>query len=89
MLYVIKKCIQCQGNMVFLCLKPFGYVCFVSFCNITIEYTFVYISFRLTADMEAMFSLALLVNFINSTTIICFCGFCCIVSDDSYFIFLD
>ncbi|CAB3220299.1 unnamed protein product [Arctia plantaginis] len=35
---------------------------------------------RLTADMEAMFSLVLLVNFINSTTIICFCGFCCVVS---------
>ncbi|KAF9796630.1 hypothetical protein SFRURICE_012723 [Spodoptera frugiperda] len=33
---------------------------------------------RLTNDVENMFSLALLINFMNSSIIICFCGFCCV-----------
>ncbi|CAH0696723.1 unnamed protein product [Spodoptera exigua] len=34
---------------------------------------------RLTGDVENMFSLALLINFMNSSIIICFCGFCCVL----------
>nr|WCF43315.1 odorant receptor OR35 [Spodoptera frugiperda] len=34
---------------------------------------------RLTNDVENMFSLALLINFMNSSIIICFCGFCCVL----------
>uniref|UniRef100_A0A1V1WCD1 Odorant receptor n=1 Tax=Mythimna separata TaxID=271217 RepID=A0A1V1WCD1_MYTSE len=34
---------------------------------------------RLTGDVEKMFSLALLINFMNSSIIICFCGFCCVL----------
>ncbi|XP_026322996.1 odorant receptor 85c-like [Hyposmocoma kahamanoa] len=34
---------------------------------------------RLSGDVENMFSFALLVNFFNSSIIICFCGFCCII----------
>ncbi|KAH9643147.1 hypothetical protein HF086_010599 [Spodoptera exigua] len=35
---------------------------------------------RLSGDVEHLFSFALLVNFFNSSIIICFCGFCCVVS---------
>lgn len=34
---------------------------------------------RLSGDVEEMFSFALLVNFFNSSIIICFCGFCCVI----------
>ncbi|KAJ8715636.1 hypothetical protein PYW07_010118 [Mythimna separata] len=34
---------------------------------------------RLSGDVEDMFSFALLVNFFNSSIIICFCGFCCVI----------
>ncbi|XP_047035982.1 odorant receptor 85b-like isoform X3 [Helicoverpa zea] len=34
---------------------------------------------RLSGDVENMFSFALLVNFFNSSIIICFCGFCCVI----------
>ncbi|CAB3258405.1 unnamed protein product [Arctia plantaginis] len=34
---------------------------------------------RLAGDVEHMFSFALLVNFFNSSIIICFCGFCCVI----------
>ncbi|XP_026730844.1 odorant receptor 4-like [Trichoplusia ni] len=34
---------------------------------------------RLASDVEKMFSLALLINFMNSSIIICFCGFCCVL----------
>nr|QZH55133.1 odorant receptor 37 [Achelura yunnanensis] len=34
---------------------------------------------RLSSDVEELFSFALLVNFFNSSIIICFCGFCCVV----------
>ncbi|XP_073963601.1 odorant receptor 85c-like [Choristoneura fumiferana] len=34
---------------------------------------------RLSGDVEDLFSFALLVNFFNSSIIICFCGFCCVI----------
>ncbi|XP_030023869.1 odorant receptor 85b [Manduca sexta] len=34
---------------------------------------------RLSGDVENLFSFALLVNFFNSSIIICFCGFCCVI----------
>ncbi|XP_028157083.1 odorant receptor 67c-like [Ostrinia furnacalis] len=34
---------------------------------------------RLAGDVENLFSFALLVNFFNSSIIICFCGFCCVI----------
>nr|QLI62067.1 odorant receptor 24 [Streltzoviella insularis] len=34
---------------------------------------------RLSEDVEDIFSFPLLVNFFNSSIIICFCGFCCVV----------
>ncbi|XP_075983347.1 odorant receptor 4-like [Anticarsia gemmatalis] len=34
---------------------------------------------RLAGDVESMFSFALLINFMNSSIIICFCGFCCVL----------
>ncbi|XP_028031825.1 odorant receptor 4-like [Bombyx mandarina] len=34
---------------------------------------------RLSGDVEELFSFALLVNFFNSSIIICFCGFCCVI----------
>ncbi|CAG9118773.1 unnamed protein product [Plutella xylostella] len=34
---------------------------------------------RLAGDVERMFSFALLVNFFNSSIILCFCGFCCVI----------
>ncbi|XP_049699051.2 odorant receptor 4 [Helicoverpa armigera] len=37
---------------------------------------------RLTGDVERMFSLALLINFMNSSIIICFCGFCCVLIEE-------
>ncbi|CAH2059315.1 unnamed protein product, partial [Iphiclides podalirius] len=33
---------------------------------------------RLSTDVEGEFTFALLINFINSSVIICFCGFCCV-----------
>ncbi|XP_068625377.1 odorant receptor 85b-like [Battus philenor] len=33
---------------------------------------------RLSGDVENQFTFSLLINFINSSVIICFCGFCCV-----------
>ncbi|KAL0811327.1 hypothetical protein ABMA28_009741 [Loxostege sticticalis] len=34
---------------------------------------------RLSNDVENLFSFALLINFFNSSIVICFCGFCCVM----------
>ncbi|KPJ19147.1 hypothetical protein RR48_05457, partial [Papilio machaon] len=38
---------------------------------------------RMSGVVEEQFTFSLLINFINSSIIICFCGFCCMVSKQS------